>query len=557
MKTIYTILLLLLYTISSSSTDPASSFFTSFQSRVNWPLPSQHLPSFYVTRENITLLGSSGVYNFLVYAIRDASPPSVGGVVAAYIPAASENIEGWKQGSTPELNLLVPLPALAPQELPPLPRYGWSWLYGAKVVTIPWLDCCNITGDSSGYSFSEDYRSEWTLTQFQTWVPNGNHKGRDAQSLHTFTLRWDPTVGYRIDMVTSIVINAASAPKTIEFVNFLTPQLANPWPFPAAHDFLPNPRSSITTWSSDTGMNWKGFAENILAGAMLHTYNVSLVNSSSVGAVVMVANNGWSAALAFSGDGLTFLQATCPTWMDQHQIVLLPPPGPDGYIAASPTFSLAYLPSGASNDILSRVSVITHIGDGSRGNGSSVLLKIGVVEDFEDQPVELTTPLRALAQVWSSSDFTLVKNGGGQNGTSLAIRTLSPSEANQFYAFANSVPLIPLNVSTSYTFQANALAPSLEVCPPGYAAFAKLAVGIYEDDDFNTPTRLMWYNSTYAMGGEPWMNLSVSFISPPWPSYADIRFMSVESDNDHPCESNATALFDNVYFGEAINSMIS
>ena len=543
-------LLLLLSCSITSSSDPASSFFKSFASRVNWPLPSQHTPNFYATRENITLLGSFGVYNITVFAIRDASPPANGGVIAAYIPAASENVEGWKQGVTPELNLLVPLPALAPQSLPAIPRYGWSWLYGAKVVTIPWLDCCNITGDSSGFSFSDDFRDVWTLTQFQSWYPNGKYKGRDAQSIHTFTLCWDPTVGYRIDMVTSIIINTGSAPRTIEFVNFLTPQLANPWPFPAAHDFLPSTRSTVTAWSSDVGVNWQGFAENILAGAMLHTYNVSLVNSSSVGAVVMAASGSYSAALAFSGDGLTFLQATCPTWMDQHQIVVLPPPGPDGYVACSPTFSLAYLPSAASDDILSRVSLITHKGDGTRGNGSSVFLRLGVVENFEDQPVSLTTPLRALAQVWSSPDFMLMKNGGNRNGTALAIKTLPPSEADQFYAFAISVPLVPLNVSTMYSFRALTLAPSTDVCPPGFSATAKLAVGIYEDDDFNTQERLLWFNSSVATGGESWVNLSVSFMSPPWPSYADIRFMSIGADDSQPCESNATALFDDVYFGE-------
>jgi hypothetical protein len=440
---------------------------------------------------------------------------------------------------------------LAPANLPPLPRYGWAWLYGAKVVTIPWLDCCNITGDTNGYSFSEDYRSEWTLTQFQNWYPNGTHKGRDAQSLHTFTLRYDTVVGYRIDITTSLVINEAAAPKTVEFINFLTPQLANPWPFPASHDFLPNPRSSITAWSSDIGITWKGFAENILSGAMLHTYNISnpSINSSSLGAVVMASNNGWSAALAFSGDGLTFLQATCPTWMDQHQIVMLPLPGPDGFITLSPTFSLAYLPSLASNDILSRVNLITHQGDNTRGNGSAVLLRLGVVEDFETQPIELTTPLRALAQVWSSPDFRLVKL---DNGTALSIQTLTPVDASNFYSFANSVPLVPLNVSTRYQFQALALAPSRLLCPSGFEGIAQIAIGIYEDDDFNTPFRFIWYNSTKVTGDQGWTSLFVSFTSPSWPSYADIRFISTGGEDDkNKCSSNTSALFDNIYFGNS------
>ena len=539
--------------VQASGADPASSFFASYASRVaDWPSPAAHAPSFYATAENVTMLGSRGPYSVLVYAIRDASPPAAGGVVAAYVPAASENVEGWKQGDTPELNLLVPLPAMAPAQLPPLPRYGWAWLYGAKLVTIPWLDCCNITGDSAGYSFSSDFRPEWTLSQFQAWVPGGAHKGRDAQSLHTFTLRWDPAVGYRVDVVASIVINAAAAPRTLEFVNFLTPQLANPWPSPAAHDFLPGPRSTITAWTADAGASWAGFAENILAGAMLRTYNVSRsasTNSSSPGAVVMAAAGGFSAALAFAGD-YDFAQATCPTWMDQHQIVYLPPPGPDGFVAAAPTFSLAYLPAAASDDVVARAAVVSHVGDGTRGNGSAVLLHLGEVEDFEQQPVALTTPLRALAQVSYNSDFRLVEGGGGRAGKSLAIATMLPSAAAQFYAFAISVPLVPLNASTEYVLRASVRAPPAALCPEGFPAVARIVCGIYEDDDFNTPVRLEWHNSSDATG-DIWTYLSAVFKSPAWPSYADVRFVAVAADDAHPCNATAYALFDEIFFGPA------
>ena len=536
---------------ATSDAPAASAFWPALAARAGaaWPAPAAHTPSFFVTAENVSMSDSRGPYLLRVYAVRDAA--AGGGVVAAYVPAASENVEGWKQGSTPELNLLVPLPALAPAQLPPLPRYGWAWLYGAKITTIPWLDCCNITGDVAAFSFSPDYEEQWTLTQSQAWVPDGSHKGRSATSEHSFTLRYDASVGYCVDVRASLVINAAAAPREVEFVNFLTPHLANPWPQPAAHPVLAGPRSNVTAWSGDAGATWTGFAENLLAGAMLGKYNVSWSGAGgddpsppwALGAVAMVAPGGYSAALAFAGPFL-FEQETCPTWMDQHQVVRLPPPGPDGFVSAAPTFSLAYLPSTGSDLISRTASLITHVGDGTRGNGSAVMLRIGVEEDFSQQPVPLTQPLRALVQESHGADYALV------GGPALSVRALAPANASALYSFANALPLVPLNASTSYVARARALAPPDSECPGG-GAFARVRVLLYEDDDFNTQaSRLLIFDSANATGAA-WANLSIAFASPAWPMYADLRLEALSATDAQPCSAGAAALFAGVFFGEA------
>ena len=513
-----------------------------------WLTLEQHTPAFFVTAENVSMTDSRGPYLLRVYAVRDAAAGS--GVVAAYVPAASENAEGYKQGATPELNLLVPLPALAPAELPALPRYGWAHLYGAKLVTIPWLDCCNVTGDVSAFAFSPDGQASWTLTQTQAWCPDGSHKGRSATSAHTFTLRYDASVGYCVDVVASIVINAAAAPAMIEFVNFLTPQLANPWPYRAEPPVLAGPRSNLTAWTGDAGASWTGFAENLLAGAMLGRYNVSSPNAtgSRLGAVALVAPGGFSAALAFAGP-YDFLQETCPTWMDQHQVVRLPPPGPDGYVAAAPTFSLAYLPAAGSNLVASAARLITHVGDGSRGNGSAVMLRLGELEDFSRQPVALTEPLRALVQAQYNPDFAVrAEGGGGRSGPALAVRALTPTASGALYADANALPLVPLNVSTSYAVRAGALAPPDAACPGG-GALARIRGLLYEDDDFNTVgDRALVFDSGNATGAA-WLNLSVNFSTPSYPLYADMRLEALSATDAAPCNASAVALFDDVFFG--------
>lgn len=39
-----------------------------------------------------------------------------------------------------ELNLLTHSPNLTHVALEPFARYGWSYLYGQRVTTIPWID---------------------------------------------------------------------------------------------------------------------------------------------------------------------------------------------------------------------------------------------------------------------------------------------------------------------------------------------------------------------------------------------------------------------------------
>ncbi len=510
--------------------------------RAGWQSLPSHTPSFHVVCTNVSFLGSSGPYQVVVYEIRDSAAGD--GIVAVYVPAASENVEGWKKGSTPDLNLLVPLPAMAPAVLPPLPRYGWSWLYGAKVVTIAWLDCCNITGDSASFSFSADGAQQLTLTQTQTWVPSGSKPGRDAQSEHTFTLLYDTAVGYRIDIVASLRINAAAAPPRVEFVNFLTPHLANPWPAAdTAAGALTGPRSNVTAWTADgAGASWIGFAENLLAGAMLHTFNISAnASGSGLGAVAMAAAGGWSAALAHGGDGLSYLQATCPTWMDQHQIVALPPAGADGVVRAAPTFSLAYLPPAGAAAIFDNLQLLSHVGDGTRGNGSAVMLRVGVLEDFSDQPVPLTTPMRALVTAYYDPDYAIVPAGAARAGRALSVPALTPAAAEAVFAFANPQPLIPLNSSSAYVAQAAALAPACE------SAAARIIVSIFEDDDFNTPARILRYASSNATG-DVWLPLHAAFTSPAWVSYADVRLEALALGGS---ACNASALFADFYFGPA------
>ena len=278
------IFLLLRWTAAS----PASSFFASLASTVSLPLLPRHVPRFTVALEHVPLLGSASVYHLPVHVIRDESAGSV--IVATYYERDSAHFEANATGSgLGEIQLLAPTPQLAPIALPRLERVGWAWLFGAKATTVTWLDCCSVTGDSAGVSISAsaDGRSV-LLSQWQRWVPTGGHPNRTAFSQHNFTLAWDVTYGYVINAELYLRINAGSAPKAVEFLNFLTPHLLSPWPTEQLFPWLVPPsgaplppsagpwpvtRPTVTAWANDSaGSAWTGFAVNALAGAELGTF---------------------------------------------------------------------------------------------------------------------------------------------------------------------------------------------------------------------------------------------------------------------------------------------
>ena len=552
-----------------AAASPASAFWSSFAASASLtPLPP-HTPNFTVALASLAMVGAEGPYDLPVHIVRDAAAGGV--VVAAWTERTSFLVQTAGAGLG-ELNLFAPTPALAPLALPPLQRYGWAWLWGAKVTTVTWLDCCGVTGDTSGFALAASPDGATvTLSQWQAWVPSGAHAGRDARSTHNFTLLWDPIFGYSVDATLSLRINAAAAPRAVEFLNMLTPRLAQPWPMaqqtggwgvppsgaplPASAGAWPLAQPSVTAWANDSaGSAWTGFAENILAGAELGQWPLPPL----AGATLTLGAGLYSPGLSYGatpGQNLSFLQSICPTWMDMHQVVALPAPGRDGFVEAEPTFSLRFAPPPASDFALARVALEHRPGSsGSARWLNSSMLRIGAVETFEDQPIPLTSSLRALAQVKYLPDYSILHGPGvGRNGSSAAwfIPAASPAAVGSPTYNSNSVPLLPLNASTRYTFSA-------WVQLNGSTVDAFLWAGVWEADDFNyriapgpTYGRLVCFNSSSARGrgggvwvspsvrGVPpslhrqgssarasagaWVLLEIAFQTSAWPAYADLR----------------------------------
>jgi len=567
---------LLACVLAARAAPPSSIFWGNLASNAALPLLPAHAPLFSVALESVPLAGSAGAYDLPVYVVRDAA--AGGAVVAAWV----ERDSFLEQTSAPglgELSLLAPTPALAPLALPPLERYGWAWLWGAKVTTIPWLDCCSVTGDATGFTFtaSPDGATA-TLNQFQVWVPGGKKPGRDAVSNHTFTLYWDATYGYSVDATLALRINAPAAPAAVEMVNFLTPRLAQPWPapllaggwpvppagapLPAAAGAWPLPRSTFTAWANDSAAAaFTGFAENLLAGAALGRWPLP----GAAGGTLALAPGAYSAGLSYgaeAGAGVAFAESICPTWADMHHVVVLPAaPAADGYFSLAPTFSLRFAPPAAADFARARAVDVHANGTGAGRWLAAAMVRVGAVETFEDQPVPLTAPLRALVAALHGEDLAIVRGAGaGFNGSAAAwaVAAASPAAAAAPYYNALQQPLVPLNASARYAFSA-------WVALDGGAVDARLFAGVWEADDFNQGVGAgpsfgrLWYANSSSARGAPggawasplvraappalvaappparagaWARLEVVLETGPWAAYADLRVIVVGAEGE-------------------------
>lgn len=522
---------------AAAATGFSRSSVAPFDSDTSLPY-ANHKARFRIEAENRWMQGSNGSYVLPISTIRDIAAND--GIVAVYVRRDSfiSQTNGAPMG---EINLLSHDPAGLSSEIPDFARYGWAYLWGQRLTTIPWLDCCSETGDLQNYSLqvSPDAASV-LLTETQIWYPNGTKIGRDAQSQHNFTVRLDPSLGYVVDA--SLYLRTNQSQKSVELTNWLPAVLANPWPTgqwsPGAQvdgRTYFNDRGSVTLWPTPPGSNvtapFVGFSENLLAGAMLSQYEVGNF-------VATVAPGRYSPVLSHSGN-YTFLQATCPTWMDQHQMVVYPPANPDGYFVLNPQFRMAFLPPHMSDILYENVELITW-NESTHRPGSAVILRLGELEGFEpaQEPVALTQPLRGLVEQWYNSDLTINRTVGfNGSSSSLELFAMSPTDAAQFYAFALSQPLVPVMANTSYTFTAWVLPVAANSTT---TVTSYLRCDTFEADDFNVQIRQIGRNSSFVSSPAPWTRLSITFTSPTWDSYADIRFVAIGS---------GSLFVDDMYFG--------
>jgi hypothetical protein len=205
----------------------------------------------------------------------------------------------------------------------------------------------------------------------------------------------------------------------------------------------------------------------------------------------------------------TFELRTCNVWQDQHNHVHFPKePDKGGLYRVHPKFRAVFLPPELTKHVHEKMTLEDF------GGARAVQIRIGVLEDFEEQPLPLTTTvrgayghgLRVTTEKAHSGEKSLVFQGSGD-----------PNTRGHFLF----VPQIPLDANTRYLLEAWAFVEGeeTEACVTG---------DLYPDSP-HPKGRLLRQQTPSAKSGEGWKHLKLEFDTTPTriDPFIDLRFRVV------------------------------
>lgn len=451
----------------------------------------EHRPNFSVHERTFTFQGLKGPYEWGLWLIRDGRR-----CVAIY-------------SKRPQIDLITHDPAKAPRKLDMPVRYHNSTWLGTRVTTIPWVDKGAVTGDEHGFHFS-DGGETITLTEWQKW--DGDNKyGRKGRSVHTFTLRCDRVLGYVVDIDCKLEIDAlptkgGKAARGCEFTNMMAGGMVDMWPGRWKYDRTVFSRADLPEG------RYFGWWNNP-AAADLSDNNRSKMVVRPGGLVAFLPDRGWGPALSRQGD-YTFRLATCNVWQDQHNHVDFPDePDPDGVYRMNPRFRLCFLPPKVTAHVLER----TKIND--FGGRRAVLLRFGVQEGFEDQPMPLTTPLRGGYTTRFTGGRAVATDVSRSGRKSLRVDgTMPKAKAGTGYEGFFFTPQFNLDANTTYRIEA-------WVKVRGKDTEAWLQGDLYEWTPHDK-ARFRPQRTRRATAGGGWQHIELVFTTPALDPFVDLRFIA-------------------------------
>jgi hypothetical protein len=411
------------------------------------------------------------------------------------------------QTEKPYLDVFASNPYAAPTHLEMPVRHHNATLLGTRLTTSVWYDKWGISGDIHDVNIS-DGGETLTIVESQKWRPDGQY-GREGESVYEIEFNVHPYFGYAVTFQCSLVTND-SLTNHVEFMNFMPPDVVNPWPGQNQFPF--------TIYASTTPKAYHGYANNLYAG------NLSDENKTDWGKGIEIRNGGFiamleadkpSPALFRKGD-LRFVQRTCDAWLDQHNHILLPSRDSDGFFRMNPEFLFVYLPSEISNYLLDKVIIEDF------ENKEATMIRLGTLEDFENQPIELTEPVIGLTRGFWEKDFVIDTTESYSGKKSLRIDGKSAEELRKTQENFIRYPQVPLQENSCYRLSARVKTNSLHTN-------AWISASTYEWTPYDT-SRLS-YQYTNISSDTSWRKIELEFYTPDFDPFVDVRFM-VENDGN-------------------------
>jgi hypothetical protein len=397
------------------------------------------------------------------------------------------------------LDVVAFAPAEAPAHIDLPMDYSPSRPVGTRISACTWYDHQERpSSDRHRHTFTTG-EGQVELVVSESWS-----RQRKADSTHRLRLRVDPVFGYvwdiRVQLTTSDNRSPVSPDKTHapEVVNLQQANLTNPWPGQARFNqtvFTPRGRQGTFT----------GWWNNLAA---MDRSDQSGLRVREGGFVAWMGGEKWGVALAhLDMGGADSYNITGAYWGRQHQHVVLPGRPARGIpVRIDTRWRLQGLPP----EIVAAVLEQAVMND--FGGWREPCIGIGMTEDFEDQPLPLTTPTRGC---WGPGlRFSHRRSRSG--GQSLRIDAVPPAALDwgtgRFVA-----PYVPLEPRTGYLLEA-----WVWVEEEGTVAY--VAEGNPKNEEWLVGRR---QTNRAKGGGNGWQKVSLRFTTGKEPSDADVRFIAV------------------------------
>ena len=466
-----------------------------------------HEPWFSVEECEIAFERADGARKMRVLAVTDR-----GRHVAAYFPELSV------------LDLVAHDPARAPRVLDLPSRYDERTALDVRISTVLWYDIPGAAGERHSFEFSGGGRTI-TLTERQEWRAR-----RNAMSVHTFTISCDPVLGYVVDadcrLQTDDRDSILRARGLVEFVNLLCRDVANVWPgrwrfdmtvysrvAPAAPRAGPSGSAPASGGgdrnAAEAGVTegFAGWRNNPVAARLSDEIEGGLRVRDGGIVAFLAGEDGWGPALSRRG-GYGFRLATGEVWQEQHNLVAFPTrQDADGLFRLSPRFRLAFLPPEVAARVLDKTRIEDFAGR------SEPMIRLGVLENFEDQPLPLTAPVRG---AWADS-FTISEAEAHSGRKSLLVAGGPAVPDGATPEGLPWTPRIPLDPGMTYLVEA-----WVKAVGGGTEAFILADI---HDGPPEEAARIAGHRSRPVASGGGWRQAALSFTAPRTAAFVDLRLV--------------------------------
>jgi hypothetical protein len=385
-------------------------------------------------------------------------------------------------------------------------RYHWAHCFGTRASLGLWYDGQYISSQKNGLEVSGGGRTI-TLTFTEQWT-----RKRKADSVCTAVIALDPVLGYTATLDFRLSTDDARK-RTIEFSNTMPGQMSCPWPERGRYD-----RTVLTP----KGGGLVGWANNAAAADKSDRKGLTIRDGGFIAWLPGAGDRsrGRGVVLSYLASNGSGSSQTCNVWQDQHVSFSLPEkPDADGRFRINATLRLSGLPPETAAE-LGRTAAFDAF-DGA----TLAMIRVGRVDDLEDQPLPLTTTQRVL---WGEA-WTISTEQAHSGSRSIVVSAADPAKPLGLNGFVTS-PQIDLDANTRYRMAAWVYVEGA----PGTEAW--LGGSFYEYSPHDA-TRLGEVATNRAAAGAGWTRVEMVFTASELGPFLDFRLR---------CQGSGRAWFDDI-----------